>query len=137
MRVAAELLVTILCLEVTGTVAALPEAVIAFAVVMTWENVCVPVNVCAASVRAMVAEVEGNVIVVESVPSRVIDLLTVRVFDAAPNARVPSFVATVRLFVRVRLLPSVPARVRELLAVRVFPLAMVRVPVVLVIVRPL
>ena len=43
--VAAELLVTILCLEVTGIVAALPEAVIALAVVITCGDVTVPVNV--------------------------------------------------------------------------------------------
>ena len=41
-------------------------------------------NVCAASVRAMVAVVLGNVIVVESVPVRVIELLNVRVFPEAP-----------------------------------------------------
>ena len=38
-------------------------------------KVCIPVKVCAASVRAIVAEVVGNVIVVPSVPARV------RVFD--------------------------------------------------------
>jgi hypothetical protein len=46
--------------------------------------VCTPVNVFAASVRAIVAEVEGNVIVVESVPSNVILLLNVRVLPATP-----------------------------------------------------
>ena len=46
-------------------------------------NVCVPVNVCAASVRAMVALVEGNVIVVASVPASVRLLLDVSVFPSA------------------------------------------------------
>ena len=46
-------------------------------------NVCTPVNVFAASVLAIVAEVEGNVIVVESVPARVKVLLDVRVFPSA------------------------------------------------------
>ena len=44
--------------------------------VMLVLNVCNPVNVCAVSVRAIVAEVVGNVIVVESVPAKV------SVFDA-------------------------------------------------------
>ena len=47
-------------------------------------NVCVPVNVCAASVRAMVAEVVGNVSVVASVPARVRLLENVSVLAAAP-----------------------------------------------------
>jgi len=93
-RVAAELLVTRLCLDVTGTVAALPEAVIALAVVITCENVWVPVKVCAASVRAIVAVVEGKVIVVLSVPASVRELLTVRVF---PLARVKVPVVEVRV----------------------------------------
>lgn len=42
-----------------------------------------PVKVCPASVRAMVALVLGKVIVVESVPSRVRDLLTIRVLPSA------------------------------------------------------
>lgn len=61
------------------------------------EKVCTPVNVCAESVRAIVALVDG----------------------------------------KVRVTPSVPARVSELLTVSTFALDMVRVPVVVVIVRPL
>ena len=78
--VAAELLVTMLFFEVTGIVAALAVAVIALAVVMTCENVCVPVNVWAASVRASVADVVGKVIVVESVPDKVSVFVTESVF---------------------------------------------------------
>jgi len=82
-RVAAELLVTVLIREVIGTVAAFPEAVMALFVVTICENVCVPVNVCTASVRAIVADVEGNVIVVLSVPARVSVLEAVNVFPSA------------------------------------------------------
>ena len=39
-------------------------------------NVCVPVNVCAESVRAIVALVPGRVIVTPSVPVNVMELLT-------------------------------------------------------------
>ncbi len=46
-------------------------------------NVCVPVNVCPASVRAIVAEVEGNVIVVPSVPASVSEFEAVRVLPVA------------------------------------------------------
>lgn len=46
-------------------------------------NVCVPVNVCAASVRAIVALVDGNVMVVESVPAKVNEWLTVNVLADA------------------------------------------------------
>jgi hypothetical protein len=38
------------------------------------ENVWTPVNVCKASVSAIEADVDGNVIVVESVPVRVSEL---------------------------------------------------------------
>ena len=48
-------------------------------------NVCVPVNVCAASVRAIVAFVVGNVMVVASVPASVRLWLTAKVF---PDPRV-------------------------------------------------
>ena len=47
-------------------------------------KVWMPVNVFAASVRAIVAEVEGNVIVVVSVPANVSELLNVNVFPATP-----------------------------------------------------
>jgi len=87
-RVAAELFVTVFIFEVIGTVAAFPEAVIALLVVSTCVNVCVPVNVWAASVRATEALVEGNVIVVESVPARVILLETDKVF-AFVTVKVP------------------------------------------------
>ena len=99
--------------------------------------VCTPVNVFAASVRAMVALVLGNVIVVPSVPARVKELLIVSVLLAAPKASVPSLVVTVRPFVKVKVFPSVPASVILLLAVKVFPEATVKVPVVLVMVTPL
>ena len=46
-------------------------------------KVCVPVNVCAASVRAIDALVDGNVIVVESVPASVRLLLIVKVLELA------------------------------------------------------
>ena len=82
-RVAAELLVTVFTFEVMGTVAAFPEAVIALLVVKTCENVCVPVKVCAASILATVAVVEGNVIVVLSVPAKVMPLFTTTVLPLA------------------------------------------------------
>jgi len=44
-KVAAELFVTMFLPDVTGTVAAFPEAAIAFAVRIVWEKVCVPVKV--------------------------------------------------------------------------------------------
>lgn len=80
-RVAAELLVTVLTMAVIGTVAALADAVIALFDTITEpeftevEKVCAPVNVFAASVRAIVADVEGKVRVVPSVPLRVRELL--------------------------------------------------------------
>jgi hypothetical protein len=43
-----------------------------------------PVNVCPASVLAMVAEVDGKVMVVESVPSRVKDFKKLSVLAAVP-----------------------------------------------------
>jgi hypothetical protein len=46
-------------------------------------NVCVPVNVCAASVRAIVASAVGNVIVLPSVPASVKLLFTVNVLPSA------------------------------------------------------
>lgn len=61
------------------TVAALPEIEPA----MVALKVCVPVNVWAASVRAMVASVDGKVIVFPSVPARVKLLFAVRVFPSA------------------------------------------------------
>jgi hypothetical protein len=45
-------------------------------------KVCTPVNVLAASVLANVAEVVGNVIVVETVPEKVSVLFTVKVLPA-------------------------------------------------------
>ena len=91
----------------------MPDAVIALFVVMTCEKVCVPVKVWAASVRAMVADVPGNVIVVESVPAKVIELLRVSVF------------------------PSTPAKVCVAFCVSVFPAAIVKTPVPAVKVLPL
>lgn len=125
--VAAELLVTMLWREVTGTVAAFPEAVIAFAVVITWANVCVPVKVCAASVRATLALVPGKVIVVESVPARVILFETVSVFPAAIASTKASPPASVPLLEIVSVFPSVPANVVVALCVAVFPSAIVSV----------
>lgn len=46
-------------------------------------NVCTPVKVCAASVRAIVAEVVGKVCVVPSVPATVKEFDTVSVLPAA------------------------------------------------------
>lgn len=46
-------------------------------------KVCVPVKVCAASVLAMLASVEGNVMVFPSVPAKVKLLFAVRVFPSA------------------------------------------------------
>jgi hypothetical protein len=66
--------------------------------VMVWT----PVNVCPASVRAMVAEVLGKVMVVESVPSRV------------------------KVFKKLRVLPAVPVKV-YVPVVKVFPLMVVAV----------
>jgi hypothetical protein len=53
------------------------------AVIPSVLKVCSPVNVCTASVLAIVADVVGNVIVVESVPVKVKDLLTVNVLPSA------------------------------------------------------
>ena len=50
-------------------------------------KVCVPVNVCAASVRAIVALVDGNVMVVASVPAKVKEWLTVKVLPE-PSVKV-------------------------------------------------
>ena len=57
-------------------------------------NVCAPVNVCAASVLAIVALVDGNVIVVASVPASVRLLLDVSVFPSA-MVRVDPFAGAV------------------------------------------
>jgi hypothetical protein len=64
--------------------------------------VCTPVNVLAASVLAMVALVDGKVMVVESVPSKV------------------------RVFRKLRVLPPVPVNV-YVPVVKVFPLTVVAV----------
>ena len=66
-------------------------------------KVCLAVNDCAIPSPATVALDDGNVIVVESVPAKVSELLAVNV------------------------LPSVPARVNVLLAVKVLPSAIVSV----------
>ena len=50
--------------------------------------VCTPVNVFAASVRAIVADVVGNVIVVPSVPASVSELFAVNVLRA-PSVNIP------------------------------------------------
>ena len=57
-------------------------------------NVCLPVNVCAASVRAIVASVAGNVIVLPSVPTSVKLLLAVNVLPSA-IVKVEAFVGAV------------------------------------------
>jgi hypothetical protein len=46
-------------------------------------NVCVPLNVCAASVLAIVAEVDGKVITVASVPANAMELFAVSVLPSA------------------------------------------------------
>ena len=46
-------------------------------------NVCAPVNVCAASVLAIVASVVGKVIVLPSVPAKIRELLAVSVLPSA------------------------------------------------------
>ncbi len=58
------------------------EAVTRLVVILGEVIVCTPVKVLAASVLAIVAEVDGNVIVVLSVPASVIELLAVRVFPS-------------------------------------------------------
>jgi len=100
---------------------------------------------------------DGNVIVVPSVPANVKELLAASVFPlemdkvpvvveivnplmdvavAAPNA--PPWTTTLPLPEgNVIVVPSVPANVKELLAVNVLPFAIDKVPVVLLIVRPL
>ncbi len=57
-------------------------------------NVCLPVNVCEASVRAIVASVVGNVIVLPSAPANVKLLFAVNVLPSAivNIADVPGFV---------------------------------------------
>ena len=69
------------------------------------------VRVCVAASVTTVSELPGNVIVVPSVPAKVKLLLMVKVF------------------------PSVPAMVILLFTVKVFPAAMVKVPVLLVMVK--
>jgi hypothetical protein len=60
-------------------------AVVRVLKVGTEENVCVPVNVCPASVLATVADVVGNVIVVPSVPASVRALLIATDFPLGTN----------------------------------------------------
>ena len=79
------------------------EAVVILVVTSGEVKFCTPVNVCPASVRAIVALVLGNVIVVLSVPSKVRVLFIVKVF------------------------PSVPAKVVVELCVTVFASAIVRI----------
>lgn len=62
--------------------------------------VCIPVKVCAASVLAIVADVEGNVIVVESVPARVMVLFETSVFPLA-TVRTPVVVVIVKPLIEV------------------------------------
>ena len=59
-------------------------AVVSAGEVIVWT----PVNVLAASVLAIVADVVGNVIVVESVPARVMELFAVNVLALA-TVKVP------------------------------------------------
>jgi hypothetical protein len=80
-------------------------------------KVCVPVNVCAASVLAMVAEVDGKVIVVESVPARVRVLLTLNTFKL-----VIARVAAVAGEVIVRRLYVLPVKAEVIRASAIVPL---------------
>lgn len=68
---AAELLVKFCMPWLMSAVAALVVTESACGVVLAKLKVCVPVKVWAASVRAIVADVEGNVMVVVSVPANV------------------------------------------------------------------
>jgi hypothetical protein len=70
------------------------------------EKVCVPVKVWAASVLAIVADVLGNVIVVESVPANVMELLNDTVLPLV-MVSVPVLVVIVRLLI-------VPGRMKAL-----------------------
>ncbi len=67
------------------TVAALPLMLPAIVLL----KVCVPVKVCPASVRAMLAEVVGKVCVVPSVPASVKVLFAVSVFPSATASVLP------------------------------------------------
>lgn len=82
--VAAELFVKLFILFDLVTVPAFEDTEIVAGVVSICAKVCSPVNVWAASVRAIVAEVDGNVIVVESVPDRVRVFVKFNVFPAVP-----------------------------------------------------
>jgi hypothetical protein len=81
------------------------------------ENVCTPVNVWRASVRAIVAFVVGKVIVVLSVPANVIELDAVSVLPAAMfNVFVPLAVTVKPLYVSA---DAAPAPVTEKLVPRI------------------
>ncbi len=95
--VAAEELVKLLILFERVTVPALEVTVMVAGVVRICANVWMPVKVCAASVRAIVALVEGKVIVVASVPASVSVLFTAAVFPFA-IVSVPVEVDTVSPF---------------------------------------
>ncbi len=65
--VAAELFVTVVSEAVTATVAAFPEAVTAVFVITSEAIVCVPANVCAASILAAEKLASGYVTVLAAV----------------------------------------------------------------------
>lgn len=96
----AELFVNVFIREVMGTVPAFAVTVTVLFVVTTWEKVWVPVKVWAASVRAIVAEVVGNVITVESVPDSVSVFVTANVFKLV-SVSVPVVVEMVSPFTEV------------------------------------
>jgi len=84
-------------------------------------NVCVPVNVFEASVRAIVADVEGNVITVPSVPEKVSVFVTARVF-AFVSVSVPVVVDIVNPFTLVGVIaPRVKVIAGVVVAVATLP----------------
>ena len=124
----AAVVVTRLCITVRLLVVAEDQVApwdhVCVPVAEIYPNVCVPVNVCAASVRAMVALVPGNVIVVPSVPAKVRVLLNVSVLAAAPvKVYVPVVSVLPLILVAATVLgvvaPTVPLMLIELTPVKV------------------
>ena len=118
MDVVASSVITVLVAFVA--VAAFPVIEPAIGELKVW----VPVNVCAASVLAIVALVEGNVMVVASVPARVKLLFAARVFPSA-IVKVAEVVGAVKLTLLTLVAVATPktgvTKVGEVLITKVVP----------------
>ena len=64
-------------------IAPFPRPILILLTTISELKVCIPVNVCAASVLAMVASVVGKVIVLSSVPAKTMELFAVSVLPSA------------------------------------------------------